>query len=71
LTAKEWALLNHLLAHPGTPQSRSRLEDSLYGWHSEVESNTIEVHVSNLRKKLGSDLISTVRGFGYVMDKAP
>lgn len=69
LTAKEWAMLNHLLAHLGKPQSRARLEDSLYGWHSEIESNAIEVHISNLRKKLGGDLIKTVRGFGYVMDK--
>jgi two-component system, OmpR family, response regulator QseB len=71
LTAREWAILIHLLTHAGTPQSRSRLEDSLYGWRSEIESNTIEVHVSNLRKKLGSDLIRTVRGFGYVVDKTP
>jgi two-component system, OmpR family, response regulator QseB len=71
LTAKEWAMLIHLLAHLGKPQSRARLEDSLYGWHSEIESNAIEVHISNLRKKLGADLIKTVRGFGYVMDKTP
>ncbi|WP_118183963.1 response regulator transcription factor [Paraburkholderia phosphatilytica] len=69
LTAREWGVLIHLLTHQGQPQSRARLEDSLYSWHSEVESNAIEVHVSNLRKKLGNDVIRTVRGFGYVVDK--
>jgi DNA-binding response OmpR family regulator len=70
LTAREWAVLIHLLTHAGVPQPRSRIEESLYGWHEEVESNAIEVHVSNLRKKLGGDVIRTVRGFGYVVDKA-
>jgi DNA-binding response OmpR family regulator len=69
LTAREWAVLIHLLTHAGVPQPRARIEESLYGWHEEVESNAIEVHVSNLRKKLGGDLIRTVRGFGYVVDK--
>jgi two-component system, OmpR family, response regulator QseB len=70
LTAREWALLFQLLTHQGMPQSRSRLEESLYGWQEEVESNAIEVHISNLRKKLGADLIKTVRGIGYVMERA-
>ena len=48
--------------------SRTRLEESLYSWKQEVESNTVEVHVHHLRKKLGSDLIRTVRGVGYVID---
>ena len=69
LTAREWAVLIQLLSRQGIPQSKSRLEESLYGWHEEIESNTIEVHVSNLRKKLGADLIRTVRGIGYVMEK--
>ena len=69
LTAREWAVLIHLLTHAGVPQPRARIEESLYGWHEEVESNAIEVHVSNLRKKLGGDVIRTVRGFGYVVDK--
>ncbi|MFP3589747.1 winged helix-turn-helix domain-containing protein, partial [Paraburkholderia sp. SIMBA_055] len=51
------------------PQPRARIEESLYGWQEEVESNAIEVHVSNLRKKLGGDVIRTVRGFGYIVDK--
>jgi two-component system, OmpR family, response regulator QseB len=70
LTAREWAVLLQLLTHQGIPQSRSRLEESLYGWHEEIESNAIEVHVSNLRKKLGPDMIKTVRGIGYVVEKA-
>lgn len=69
LTAKEWAVLVQLLTHPGMPQSRSRLEESLYGWQEGIESNAIEVHVSNLRKKLGAGLIHTVRGIGYVVEK--
>ena len=70
LTAREWAVLLQLLTHQGIPQSRARLEESLYGWHEEVESNAIEVHISNLRKKLGADLIKTVRGIGYVVERA-
>jgi two-component system response regulator QseB len=69
LTAREWAVLLQLLSHQGIPQSKSSLEESVYGWQQEIESNTIEVHVSNLRKKLGADLIRTVRGIGYVVDK--
>jgi DNA-binding response OmpR family regulator len=69
LTAREWAVLIHLLTHSGVPQPRAKIEESLYGWQEEVESNAIEVHVSNLRKKLGGDVIRTVRGFGYVVDK--
>lgn len=69
LTAKEWSILVQLITHQGVPQSRSRLEDRLYGWAEGVESNAIEVHVSNLRKKLGADLIRTIRGIGYVVEK--
>ncbi|MFM0202454.1 response regulator transcription factor [Paraburkholderia fungorum] len=70
LTSREWAILMQLLTHQGIPQSRSRLEESLYGWQEEIESNAIEVHVSNLRKKLGAKLIKTVRNIGYVVEKA-
>jgi two-component system, OmpR family, response regulator QseB len=70
LTSREWAILIQLLTHQGIPQSRSRLEESLYGWQEEIESNAIEVHVSNLRKKLGARLIRTVRNIGYVVEKA-
>lgn len=70
LTSREWAILLQLLTHQGIPQSRAQLEESLYGWQEEIESNAIEVHVSNLRKKLGAGLIKTVRNIGYVMEKA-
>ena len=70
LTSRESAVLMQLLTHQGIPQSRSSLEESLYGWQQEIESNTIEVHVSNLRKKLGARLIRTVRNIGYVVEKA-
>ncbi|MEQ5843054.1 response regulator [Paraburkholderia acidicola] len=69
LTSREWAILIQLLTHRGIPQSRSQLEESLYGWQEEIESNAIEVHVSNLRKKLGAALIRTVRGIGYVVER--
>ncbi|MGI4812342.1 MAG: response regulator [Janthinobacterium lividum] len=69
LTARERAVLMQLLSHQGIPQSRARLEESLYGWQKEIESNAIEVHISNLRKKLGTDLIRTVRGIGYVIER--
>ena len=69
LTSREWAILIQLLTHRGIPQSRSQLEESLYGWQEEIESNAIEVHVSNLRKKLGAALIHTVRGIGYVVER--
>jgi DNA-binding response OmpR family regulator len=69
LTSREWSILVQLLTHQGIPQSRSRLEESLYGWQEEIESNAIEVHISNLRKKLGTSVIRTVRGIGYVVEK--
>ena len=69
LTSREWAVLTQLITHQGIPQSRTDLEESLYGWQEEIESNAIEVHVSKLRKKLGADLITTVRGIGYVIEK--
>ncbi|MFM0696996.1 response regulator, partial [Paraburkholderia graminis] len=64
LTSREWAILLQLLTNQGIPQSRSRLEESLYGWQQEIESNAIEVHISNLRRKLGAKLIRTVRNIG-------
>lgn len=69
LTSREWSILVQLITNQGIPQSRSRLEESLYGWQEEIESNAIEVHISNLRKKLGTSLIRTVRGIGYVVEK--
>jgi two-component system OmpR family response regulator len=65
LTAREWALLDAFLARPGQLLSKPQLEEKLYAFGSEIESNTIEVHVSRLRKKLGAHLIETERGMGY------
>lgn len=65
LTAREWALFDAFLARPGQLLSKSQLEEKLYAFDTEIESNTIEVHVSRLRKKLGSDVIETERGLGY------
>jgi len=70
LSAREFALLAALLERPGNALSKSQLEERLYGWGEEVESNTVEVHVHNLRKKLGADAIRTIRGVGYVIARA-
>lgn len=67
LTAREWALLEAFIQRPGTLLSKAQLEDHLYAFGSEIESNTIEVYVSRLRKKLGRDQLETVRGQGYRM----
>jgi len=69
LSARECAILVDLLEHRGIALSRARLEESLYGWNEEVDSNAIEVHIHNLRKKLGAELIQTIRGVGYVVRK--
>jgi DNA-binding response OmpR family regulator len=69
MSAREFSLLHTLLLHAGRVHSREQLEQTLYGWGEEVESNAVEVHVHHLRKKLGSDLIRTLRGVGYVIDK--
>ena len=65
LTAREWVLLEAFLQKPGQLLSKALLEEPLYSFDTEVESNTIEVHVSRLRKKLGADVIVTERGLGY------
>jgi len=65
VSAREFALLQALLEHPGVPLSRVQLEERLYGWGEEVASNSVEVHVHNLRKKLGEGTIRTIRGVGY------
>jgi len=65
LTAREWALFDAFLARPGQLLSKTQLEDKLYTFDAEIESNTIEVHVSRLRKKLGAGIIETKRGLGY------
>jgi len=65
LSRREYALLMEFVNHKEQVLSRSKLEDILYGWGDEVESNAIEVHIHNLRKKLYPELIKTSRGFGY------
>jgi two-component system response regulator QseB len=65
LTAKEFALLEALLRRPGAVLSRERLEESIYGWGEEVGSNAVEVHLHNLRRKIGVAMIRNVRGVGY------
>lgn len=69
LSVREFALLQDLMMHKGRPRTRHALESSLYAWGQEVESNTVEVYVHHLRKKLGADRIRTVRGFGYVLEE--
>ncbi|MCB1831566.1 MAG: response regulator transcription factor [Gammaproteobacteria bacterium] len=70
LSVREFGLLQILLENRGRVLSRKQLEERLYGWEDEIASNSIEVHVHNLRKKLAGDLIRTVRGVGYVIEKA-
>lgn len=70
LARKEFLLLHELLAQPGRVLTRDKLQQVLYGWGEEVESNALEVHVHHLRKKFFPELIRTVRGVGYLVDKA-
>jgi two-component system response regulator QseB len=70
LSAREFSLLQALLDRPGAVLSRAQLEEKLYGWGDEVESNAIEVHIHSLRKKLGAELIRNVRGVGYMLGTA-
>ena len=70
LSAREWAVLEPLIARPGMVLSRQQLEDKLYGWGDEVSSNAVEVYIHGLRKKLGADLLLNVRGVGYLVPKA-
>jgi DNA-binding response OmpR family regulator len=67
LSRREYALLKALLEHSGKVLTRETLEGKLYGWDEEVASNTLEVHIHHLRRKLGQDLIRTVRGVGYCL----
>ena len=70
LSAREWAVLEPLLARPGMVLSRQQLEDKLYGWGDEVNSNAVEVYIHGLRKKLGAELLLNVRGVGYMVPKS-
>ncbi len=69
LSAREWAVLEPLLARPGLVLSRQQLEEKLYGWKDEISSNAVEVYVHGLRKKLKPELILNVRGLGYMVPK--
>ncbi len=69
LSAREFAVLQLLIENPGRVFSRARLEEHLYSWGEEIESNAVEVYIHHLRKKLGTSVIRTIRGVGYVMDK--
>ena len=69
LSGREFGLLQALIERPGAVLSRAQLEDKLYGWSEEVGSNTVEVYIHGLRKKLGAELIQNVRGVGYMVPK--
>ena len=71
LSAREFAVLEALLQRPGAILSRAQIEDRLYGWGEAIESNAVSVYVHQLRRKLGADLIRTVRGVGYYLGPAP
>lgn len=70
LSSREFALLEALMVRPGRILSRSELEDRIYGWGEEIESNAIEFFIHALRKKLGRDTIKNVRGVGWLVSKS-
>ena len=67
LSVREFALLHAYLEQPGVPLSRAQLEERLYGWDEEIESNVVEVYIHSLRRKLGAEWIRNVRGVGYLI----
>ncbi len=69
LSAREWAVLEPLLARPGMVLSRGQLEEKLFSWKDDISSNAVEVYIHGVRKKLGPDVIQTVRGLGYLVPK--
>ncbi|MEO9102427.1 MAG: response regulator transcription factor [Burkholderiaceae bacterium] len=69
LSAREWAVLEPLIARPGVLFSRVQLEEKLYGWKDDISSNAVEVYIHGLRKKLGANAIQTVRGLGYLLPR--
>lgn len=71
LSPREFALLHALLAEPGVPQSRAKLEEQVYGWGEELESNAVEVHIHALRRKLGAAWIANLRGVGWFVPREP
>ncbi len=70
LSAREFTILHTLLLNAGRVMSKAHIEEQLYGWGEEVESNTIEVFIHHLRRKLSPQLIRTIRGVGYMIEKA-
>ncbi len=70
LSAREFDLLQTLLENVGRVMTRTQLEGALYGWRDEPDSNALEVHIHHLRRKLGNELIKTLRGIGYTISKA-
>ena len=71
LSAREFAVLEALMQRPGALLSRAQLEDRLYGWGEEIESNAVSVYIHQLRRKLGGDFIQNVRGVGYFVGDKP
>ena len=69
LQPREFALLQELMLNAARVLSREQLEERMYRWGEEVESNAVEVHVHHLRRKLGADIVKTIRGVGYVMPR--
>ena len=69
VSAREFAILTILMENSGKVLNKQEIEDKLYGWDIEIESNAVEVHISHLRKKLGEKLIKTIRGMGYIVEK--
>ena len=69
LSGREFALLQAFLEQPGVPLSRAQLEERIYGWDEEIESNVVEVYIHSLRRKLGTEWIRNVRGVGYLIPK--
>ena len=69
LSAREFALLHAMLLQPGRIFTRDRLEERIYGWNEEVESNAVDFTIHGVRRKLGADVIRNVRGIGWMVDK--
>lgn len=69
LSAREYALVEALMLRPGLVLSRAQLEERMYGWGEDVESNTVEVYIHSVRRKLGANFIQNVRGVGYYVPK--
>lgn len=71
LSRREWALLRLMMQHPDRVYGRAQIEQAIYGWDEPTESNAIDVHIHHLRRKLGADVIQTLRGVGYRLGPAP